>query len=311
MKKTLLYIGLASMLFASCKETLAPIGVTTDDGNSSDTSYYEAPDTMVVQQRRIYVEELTGAQCPNCPDGAEELHKLNTTTYPGELSIIAFHTAITGTFCIPIDGVSKQDFRTDDGKRIFTEVWGTSEGKPSAIFDRAPLSVGSNPNKLYNEGKGGWSAAIIADKDKYKTTPVNIYLSSTFNSEKNRYDIVAKVKYTEAVTEQNALHIFLSQDSIIDAQLFPGGHNVDTNYVFNHVFRKALTDPVKGKLISSTKSAGWVYEYKTSIVIDPASDASQKYWVAKDMHVTAFVAVADNSADIHVMQVQDAKLKGE
>jgi hypothetical protein len=137
MKKTLLYPVAAFMfLAASCKETLAPIGIKTNDNNSSDTSYYEAPDTVIAQQRRIYIEELTGAQCPNCPAGAEELHKLSTTTYPGELSIIAFHTAITGNFCVPITGVSKQDFRSDDGKRIFTDVWAISEGKPAAIFDR-------------------------------------------------------------------------------------------------------------------------------------------------------------------------------
>ncbi|KAA5532352.1 Omp28-related outer membrane protein [Taibaiella lutea] len=316
MKKTLLYTAAASMLFAaSCKETLQPIVVGS---SSQDTFLTYTEPVEPAEARRIYIEELTGVTCVNCPAGAEELHTLSTVNYPNQLSIIAFHAGTS--FTAPIGDItkqetSKQDFRTTDGDQIWQNVWGPGDAKPCTVIDRIKglTTVNNDANRMYNNGKGTWEPAIEKDKTLYPATPVNMYITSTFNSEKSRYDIVVKVKYTEAVTKASALHVFLSQDSIVDAQLLPGEHNVKNDYVFNHVFRKALTNAVTGKIIlpdMATKNAGLVYEYRTSVTIDP-NDAVQKYWNADQMHVTAFVAVADNSADIHVMQVKDTKLKGE
>jgi len=313
MKKTLLFAVAASMLFAtSCKETLLPI-VTEGDANATDTTYTENVEDA--QSKRIYIEELTGVTCVNCPDGAAQLHTLSTVDFPDELSIIAFHAGASFTDPMP---ENKYDFRTSDGDQIWQNVWKIGDAKPCAVIDRVsgltpPSSSTENP--IYNKGKGTWKPAILKDKELYPNTPVNVYITSGFNSEKNRYDITVKVKYTSTVNYGNALHIFLAQDSIVDAQLFPGqGHNVDTAYVFNHVFRKAITNAVTGNVIlpdMPTKSPGRVYEYKTWIAIDP-NDNIQKNWVPEQMHVTAFVSAvptSENSNDIHVLQVQETKLK--
>jgi hypothetical protein len=308
MKKTLLYSAAAFMLFAaSCKETLQPIVV---DSSSKDTFLTYTETVENAEARRIYVEELTGVTCVNCPAGAEELHELSTVDYKDQLSIIAFHAGTS--FTAPM-GENKYDFRTTDGNQIWQNVWGPGDAKPCTVIDRIKelSTINNDVNRIYNNGKGTWKPAIEKDKTLYPTTPVNIYLTSAFNSEKSTYDIIVKVKYTSPVATAHALHVLLSQDGIVDAQLFPGEHNIEEDYVFNHVFRKALTNPVTGKIIlpdMATKNAGLVYEYRTSITIDP-NDAIQKYWDASQMHVTAFVAVADNSADKHVMQVKDTKLK--
>lgn len=309
MKETLLYLVAISMVLAvSCKENLDAIVVATDT-NASDTFYIEAVETA--QKRRIYIEELTGVTCINCPAGAEELHKLSTVDYPGQLSVIAFHAGTSFTTPLP---QSKYNFTTPDGDQLWQNVWGPGDSKPSAVIDRIrALSTGNNTaNTIYNNGKGTWKPAIEKDRTLYQTTPLNIYLTSTFNSEKDRYDIDVKVKYTETVKYANALHIFVAQDSIVDAQLMPGEGNIKEDYVFNHVFRKAITNVITGKVILpelATKSPGLVYEYRTSISVDPINEASQKGWIADNMHVTAFVTVADNPGDIHVVQVQEVRLK--
>lgn len=302
----------ASMLFAaSCKETLNPI-VSNDDPNASVSSHTEAVEAP--EGRRIYVEELTGVTCVNCPAGAEELHKLSTEDFKDQLSIVAFHAG--SSFTAPIGGMSNQDFRTKDGDLIWENVWGPGDAKPCAVIDRIKelSTINNDANRIYNTGKGTWKPAIEKDKTLYPNTPVNLYIESSFNTDSNRYDIVVTVKYTKAVTDVNALHIFLSQDSIIDVQKLTGqGEVYDTNYVFNHVFRDAITNPITGRIIlpdMATKSPGLVYEYKTWITIDP-NKAAQKDWDPKQMHVTAFVAVANNSADIHVLQVKETKLTGE
>jgi hypothetical protein len=308
MKKTFLYTAAVSMLFAaSCKETLQPIVVDT---GAPDTFLTYTEPVEPAEERRILIEELTGVTCVNCPGGAEELHTLSTVDFPDELSIVAFHTGTS--FTAPIKDISKMDFRTEDGTRIWENVWGKGDVKPCAVIDRiyALSTVNNDANRMYNNGKGTWKPAIEKDKTLYPNTPVNLYVTSTFNSEKGRYDIVVKVKYTSTVTTENALHVFVSQDSIVDAQLMPQEQGVNTNYVFNHMFRKALTDAVNGKRIMQnvTKVPGQVYEYRTSLTVDP-NTAAQKDWDANQIHITAFVAVANNPQDIHVLQVKEVKLK--
>lgn len=303
MKKTLLYAAAASMLFAvSCKETLDPIII--DTGNASDTSYTYVESVTDKQTKRILIEELTGVKCVNCPGGAVELERLKTV-YPDKLSIISLHNGTQ--FTTPIKDVSTQDFRTNDGDKIYT-VWGPGEAKPCSVVDRLKLGL-TGTNRIYVAGASAWQTAIETDISMHPTSPVNLTIESKYDSEKDQYNITATVKYTEAVSSANALQIFVSEDNIIDAQEYPD--STAHHYDFHHVFRKAVTTPEIGKYIldeMTTKEAGRVWVFKTSFKIDP-TDEKQKFWKPENMHVTAFVSIAKNADDKRVLQVQETSLK--
>ena len=296
MKKKFIYLAAGVMLFAaSCKEQgkLQPITLAEEESYVSDT--IEVPQT-----KRILVEELSGVQCVNCPEGAEILEQLNVQN-SGNLSIITIHS---GYLASPIAGKSIQDLTTEKGKDLRGIIG--DGGKPAAAFDRLP--IGASPYKYLLEGANKWANAIAQSKTMTPSTPVNLYVSSKFNSEKNTYDIEVTVKYTKAVSDKHALHIFLTESDIVDVQMF-GSTDYRNDYVFNHVFRDAVT-PISGRPFlteTAQKVPGQVYVYRASYKID-ATDAKQKFWKPENMHVTAFVNTFE-ADDIHVVQVQDAHLK--
>jgi len=296
MKKNFIYLAAGVMLFAaSCKEQgkLQTITLAEEESYVSDT-------IEVAQAKRILVEELSGVRCVNCPEGATTLKNLNAQNSE-MLSIVAIHS---GYYTAPIPGKSIQDFNTEKGKDLLSLIG--DGGKPAAAFDRLPIGAGGW--KYLLEGYNKWANAIAQSKTMTPTTPINLYVNSKFNTEKNTYDIEVQVKYTQAVNEKHALHVFLTESDIVDVQEMDDG-SYNEAYVFNHVFRDAVTS-IGGKpfLIDLTqKPAGQVYIYRASYKID-ATDAKQKFWKPENMHITAFVSTFE-ADDIHVVQVQDANLK--
>ncbi|MFA6060748.1 MAG: Omp28-related outer membrane protein [Taibaiella sp.] len=303
MKKTFIYTASALLLFAaSCKENVIPVDMT-EGTEFKDSTYVDAVEPA--QDRRLLIEELSGVICVNCPQGAVILENLSTQN-PNLLSIVTIHT---GQFTDPIPGKSKQDFRTEDGEKLQSQVWNGQGSKPSAVFDR--LFLGSGQNKYFLDGYPGWANAVVQDKAAHPTTPLNLSVESAYNESKSQYDIEVTVKYTEATTGKQALHIFVTESKIIDAQELTD-HSFKLDYEFNHVFRKAITPVATGRtilsdMVSETKEAGRVYVYKTSLKIN-ADDAKEKFWVPANMKVVAFVTDMD-AADKHVMHVQETNLQ--
>jgi hypothetical protein len=271
-----------------------------------DSTYITTPEQA--QSKMILIEELTGVECVNCPQGAAKLEELNAQN-GNALVTVSLHA---GSLTNPIDKdgfVSAQNFQTDDGIQLLNTIFNGQGNKPSIAVNRLPL--GSATNKYFVENYyQNWSPAIDQAKTTDAVVPVNVYVNSTFNTGKNQYDIEAKVVYNQAMTGQQALNIFLTENDIIDVQETA---NPDTpiigNYTFKHVFRKALT-PVSGKIILSgqnEKEAGRVYIYRLALKIDP-DDARQQFWKPENMHVVAFVSAAD-APDIHVYQAAEHPLE--
>lgn len=281
---------------ASCKEHATP---PTNDAAASDTTYTataEAP-----QRKKILIEELSGVTCVNCPQGADQLDTLMKRN-PDLLEVVTIHT---GALTDRIPGHSIQNFQTDDGRALRELVWGEQGNKPTAAFDRR--RYGNQGNTYFVNVYTNWPDAVARAKNDGGTTPVNIYISSTYNSSQDRYEVEAKVAYTAAVTGQQALNIFLIENDIKDAQEYSTS-NIDDNYIFNHVFRRAIT-PAVGRLFltdRSTKEAGRVYVFRTSFKIDP-TDEKQKFWKPENMKLVAFVSMSEPS-DKHVLHVQETDL---
>src|SRR5690606_8426794 len=255
----------------------------------------ETPET-----KNFLVEEVTGVRCVNCPLGTEKLNELNAQNN-NRLHVIAVHQS---SFSNPYDE-SKYNFRTgDDGKSIIQGIFGSQGNPPTACFDRWPL--GNNSEYLV-DGQTNFAAAVAEMKALSNTTPVNLSVQSKYNAQRDEYEIDVAIRYTENVTGQHGLTIYLTENDIEDVQLTPDGK--DYNYIFNHVFRKAIL-PAAGKIILSdldTKEAGRVYNCRTILKID-ASDPFQSTWKPENLEVTAFLSVANNPDDKHVLQVQSAPL---
>lgn len=287
-----------SFLAASCKEQPIHIGAAA----AEDSTYTTTPEPA--QDKMILIEELTGVECVNCPQGAAKLEALNAENN-NSLIIVSLHA---GVLTNPINKngfISTQNFQTEDGSQLLKTVFNGEGNKPSIAVNRLP--IGSATNKYFVENYyQNWTPAINQAKTTDATVPVNVYITSTFNTEKNQYDIEAKVVYNKPMTGQQSLNIFLTESGIVDVQ---ETSNPDTpilgNYTFNHVFRKALT-PISGKIIlgdQDSKEAGRVYLYRVAFKVDP-----NNVWKPENMHVVAFVNAAD-APDIHVYQAAETALE--
>jgi hypothetical protein len=298
MKKKFIYTAaLMAIVAASCKEQ--PIIIAK--GTAQDSTYLSTT-IQPKQTKHILVDELSGVKCVNCPAGAEKLEELNAQ-HKGILNIVTIHT---GFLTSPIAGKSIQDFTTVDGSQIRLLVLGEEGSKPTAAFDRQ--KIGNDGNTYLVNVYTNWSNAVQQAIDAAPTTPLNIKIKSGYNTEKNQYDIEVTVDYTEAVTAQQALSIYLTESKIIDVQEYAPG-NYDMNFEFNHVFRKSITPPSGIVFLSDkeVKEAGRGYIYRTSFKIDP-TDAKEKFWKPENMKVVAFVSAASNN-DKHVYHVQEVDLK--
>jgi len=271
---------------------------------ATDSSYVDAVEKP--QDKVVYIEEFTGVRCPNCPTGASTIETI-IEAHPKQVVSLSFHVGQKMT--APIEQ-NKQDFRPDQGDIMVQSIWGAEvEVKPNATFDRDFLNGSTS---IMQNTYTSWPGVFAADLAKNPTTPVNLYLTSSYNKTTGRYDIVATVKYTQDISYSHALNIYISEDGIVDAQELSPVEIID-DYVFNHVFRKTLTDPTSGEIIlpdMATKQKGLVYIYRTSLKIDPTVK-SQSLWNPDNMKVTAFVNVNNKPADGHVLQVVQTNLKGE
>lgn len=304
MKKTM--IGLAALValgMVSCKE----YGVSIDGNDSlaEDTTYVTTPPPA--EQKNFLMEELSGVRCGNCPEAAvfmEELNKHNND----RLKVIAIHVGHLARVITEREPKSIQNLAAEDGLQVVRRIFGELGNMPCISADRWRLGNGSNIYLV--DGASNWPAKIAEMKAKRETTPVNVKVESKFNSAKEEYNITVTLNYTKAVTTANKLFVYLIENGIKDAFI-----EADTLITYNHVFRKAITDP-DGRpiLVNVSKEPGRVYIYRTALKIDK-SDAIQRYWKPENMKVVAFVSNdvpkdvdAGKPEDQSVLQVQDTTL---
>ncbi|PSK90297.1 Omp28-related outer membrane protein [Taibaiella chishuiensis] len=296
-KKFIGFAAFVALFAASCKEH----GVSID-GNESlaeDTTYVSGT-VEQAETKNFLTEEMSGVRCGNCPEGAIFLEELNEAN-GNRFRVVAIHQ---GSLTNPIkDRVpnSIQDFTTEDGRKILQLIFGEQGNKPCVSFDRWP--IGNGTNKYLVDGASNWPPKIAEMKGKRDKTPVNLKVESKFNAEKDQYDITVTLHYTQAVTGDNKLFIYLTENNIKDAFV-----EADTLITYNHVFRKAVT-AADGKLILNTvtKEPGRVYIYRAALKIDK-TDAKQAFWNPDNIKVVAFVSNG-TADDKSVLQVQETSLK--
>ncbi len=302
MKKQFLRIsGVALMglgLF-SCKEQ--PVGIDYSNTKKTDTSYVAAVEAP--QVKNYYIEEFTGVRCSNCPRAVLKLEELMAAN-PERLKVVAVHAY---AFATPdFNKGSKQDLRSKASENIIDLLYGGNPGKPTASFDRLNLSTGTNP---LLQSDAYWDATLAKAKIENPSTPINIYVTSSYNASDDAYDIKVKLAYNADVSEEHALSIYLVEDNIIDKQVEP---EID-NFNFKHVLRQALT-PVNGVPVLDTltvKKAGLVYEtnYQLKMDLTDEKENKHKFWNLDNIHIIAFVHKPTAGNDKKVFQAVDAALK--
>ncbi|GAA4451440.1 Omp28-related outer membrane protein [Rurimicrobium arvi] len=276
----------------SCKEKGVVIDFR-DRGDIVDTTYMSAVETA--ESRKVLIEEFTGASCTNCPDGHKLVASLQAS-YPDRIVAVAYHTYFPGPIFQPVKTLevsSKYDFRDSAATNIGTTIYGTLGSIPIAGIDRVPYSGSLKVDKT------NWSAQ--STNRMAVAAPVNLHLTSSYNSSENIVSLSVKVVYTKQVSTKNALTIGVAESNIIDAQKFPDADS--PAYQHNHVLRELLTFYSGNSIIDSisVKAPGRVYEYYYKFTPKGA-------WNLDNCHIFAFIS--NNEADNkEVLQAAEVPLK--
>jgi hypothetical protein len=234
---------------------------------------------LQVGERKILVEELTGVQCQNCPDGAEDLRVLGQTL--GEkLIVVGLHAA--AGYDTPF-GNSKYDFRSADCRAVADYLYVNGDpGAPAASIDRKSVTEDIGGGQTFTSIfiNRPWIGTINA---RAAVDPeLGLFLSKKYTENERKLEITVNVSPDIPQTGEVRLSVFITEDSIVDVQ--KKGTQTILEYVHRHVFRDAVSAPA-GDDITSTLSLGLPFTRTYTVTLPVSPDK----WEAKHCNIVAFV----------------------
>ena len=254
-------MALALVLVAiSCTKEQVPAGlILHDEINATDTTYMVSS-IPAAQLKQIFVEEATGVHCANCPTGAYNLKNLKNSN-PGRILSASVYSPFLNYFQSP----SQYDFNSSDDSSIVFYLNGGDPSKPAATIDRLETGVSTSP--LFFD-QSNW--VNIVNGELSKTTPVNIELSATATANVDEFRVKSKITFTDTLTADLNLSLYLIEDHVIDYQDSLGIQVL--NYEHNEILRKIITPIPGSSFLSSiaTKEKGRVFEKYITFTL-PAS----------------------------------------
>jgi hypothetical protein len=256
-----------ALFFYSCKEIGPDIVLKKNVNAISDTTYIESP-IATPELKNVVIEEFTGVRCPNCPQGHQIITAIKAAN-PDRIVAVSLH---------PINSLgapysfSVQDFRSQKAQDLF-DYLGQIGLEPAAGIDRKIFS--GETNVLLEKTK--WTSYV--DQQMLVPVPVNVLLSSQYDTASRELTIAVELHYTQTITEQNRLTVVLIESNIVTAQL--NGSVIDTFYNHKDIMRDFLT-ATQGDAINYTLEVGRVVRKIYKRTLDPV-------WKPKNMHVAAYV----------------------
>ncbi len=262
------------MLFAACDIIEAPY-MTDREVDNGDT-------TEVV--RKVLLEEFTGHQCPNCPEGSKVAEELKTY-FGDQLIILSIHA---GWFARPLDGTFSNDFRTDEGEEL------------NDFFGCVHYPIGM-VNRTYYEnsrllGPAAWGDAIASITELPPAFKMDVNLN--YMPDNLLLDISVEVTSLINCQIDYQLSVFIIEDGIISPQRtnnpdYPTG--IIHDYEHNHMLRKAVNGTWGDRLNDDFFSHGDKFTKNYQLTLD-------NEWVPENCSVIAFVYRTDNM-EIHQVEI--------
>ena len=245
------------IIVASCNKVEFPNKEVTTLIDVSDTIF---PDTNTNAIRHVLVEEFTGQTCAPCPGGAKILRNLHATYDAAgkEFVIVSIHEGSQAPPHLAPDTTFRNEYRVASGTYIANTLYNPNNlpGTPSALINRVPYDL-ANPPWIYSSD---WQTS--ADAEFAKPNVINLDMVATFDSVAQTGTMAVRTWFTDNLSGDYYLVVYLIQDSIISWQKNgPSGIGDDfytlntdlSNYVHRHVFRGCLSNVPTGAgiLVSS------------------------------------------------------------
>ncbi len=238
--------------FAACDIIEEPyLQEPTNGGNTEETV------------KKVLLEEFTGHQCPNCPEGANTANQLHDL-YGDRFITIAYHAG----FFARISTEFPTDYRTSEGNALNTE-YGISS-YPAGMVNRTIC----NGNLVLNNSAWPTATAELMDDEP----ELKISLTHSYNASNRNLSVSATI---EALCELSPLKvcIFITEDKLISPQITPEG--VVDDYEHNHVFRTSLNGTWGNTVFTDGASLG----QEEILPLQTTIDAS---WNTSNLNIVCF-----------------------
>jgi len=278
MKQASVFLFAIVLIFTACHEIVPPITPIGGGGTGPDDE----------QPRRVLIEEFTGVQCVQCPEGAEEIETL-IGIHGDRLIAVGIHA---GHFAIPYPQ-SNHDFRTQDAFAIF-QMLGPVGFYPSAVINRKRFA-GEN-NLVLNKEK--WAGYIA--QEMMEPSLLGIDINPGWSIGNREISVEVKSNFYQNYTGELLLTVLLLEHNIVDAQLTPqtSSQNPDLGYVHKHVLRKALTNPGGNQIGTGFERGQELTRYFTHSI--------PQTWNENNISIVAFVS--KGGGELETLQVNEAYL---
>lgn len=268
MKNKLFILFAVVLCFSACQEIPPVIGDVDDETIITED-----------QEKNVLIEEYTGVQCVNCPEGAAVVSGLKAQ-YGKRVIPIAVHA---GIFADPFSQ-SIQVLQTSQTNAFMSFV-GSPLFYPAAAVDRKLFDGQTN----IITGKDNWPASVAQQLDE--ELMVEIYITVDYDASSRAADVsVDLVPLGSLNYDDLILSVVLLEDGITEPQVTPDG--VDADYVQEHVLRDFFT-PTSGESIDPLNLGGNVSKDYSLTVSDD--------FVADNCQIVAFLS--RGGADKSVFQV--------
>lgn len=271
LKKVLATLFFAPVIFTACEEYEADeILVKLTARETQDTT----PITQSQDELAILIEDFTGWDCRNCPEGTSILNSLKET-YGERLIVSAVHQ---GIFAKPTAENNNLDLRTPYGDELGSK-FGLSSW-PNAVINR----------KIGPLGRGDWKTKI---QECFANSEHLMNISLGAENTQQGLLVSLQVEAVKDVNEALMVTLFITESDIHGVQNNQG--TMIEDYSFQHVLRN---NPIVDMPLATTGLKG-------------GDKVSKNYYFTSDKSLNlnncAVVAFVSNSAG-EVLQVNEIEI---
>lgn len=285
--KIILFLGLIITVFLACDEIEEPF--IEYNGQCGDAS-------LPIPIKQILLEEFTGHECGNCPEGAEMIETLKEL-YCDHVIPVAIHA---GYFAEVSTYGEKYtyEYRTQDGDEIDAYFEASSSGVPNGMINRKEF----NGDKTLSPENWPTEVADLLFKDIVKLLleePVlDININTSYITDSRDLEIDVDVVFIENMNDDLMLSIYFLEDSIVSWQKdysLPDGEQDIEFYAHNHVLRDAINGTWGDQILNGQVNANDVKSKSYNYEIN-------QNWVIKNSSIVAFVYKNDTKEVLQASQ---------
>ena len=275
MKKNILFsivlLPIITFFISSCDKVNPPYMETANGGN----------DTALV--RKFILEEFTGHQCPNCPQGNIKAQQLKSI-YGEKLILISVHA---GDFAEPGIGEFSYDFRCSTGNELNTFF--APPSFPSGMVSRT-----------------SWPSNVVIDKDAWGTRietinnlapDVKIEINNSYTSSTRTSDVSLEFDVLRNIVGTYKVAVYLTEDSIVKPQ--QNSSEVIPDYIHRDVIRGVYNSTFGDTLMIGNINKNDQFQKDYSMVLNSNWNENFCY----------IVVIVYNTSNYEIIQVEEKRIK--